>query len=229
MKIAEREKSIKAPGKCIELTSKKSNMMNLRFSFLFAILLASCQNQPAPDAQSEAPVSGNTAETPATEQKPAAPDNSQMAEAASKAGAQIATESDMVGLSKGTIAGKNVPIRNAAGFKAEKGGSFNDKEVVQILSNKVIQTEGEGFLNKPVTLKKNGSSITLGKDKKVLIEGANEAANTFFISYEDPKKGRFEAEVNADVFQGRIFANWYLVKRENGETGWVMANFLKIN
>lgn len=204
-------------------------MMNLRLFFLLGILWTACQNQPATDVQNTSNVSSESSETPAPGQTTGAPDTSQMADAASKVGAQIATESDMVGLGKGEIIGKNIPIRKEPGFKSEKGGVFKDKELVQILSNKVIQTEGEGFLNKPVTLKKNGGSITLGKDKKVLIEGANEAANTFFISYEDPKKGRFESEVSADVFQGRIFANWYLVKRESGETGWVMGTFLKLD
>ncbi|MCC7465853.1 MAG: hypothetical protein IT261_06270 [Saprospiraceae bacterium] len=202
-------------------------MMNLRLLFLFAIIWASCQNQPAADVQTEAPATSSNPETAPAEQKAVPSDISQKAEAASQAGGQIANVSGMVGISKGTIIGKNVPVRKEAGFKAEKVGNFNDNEVVSVIGNQVIQTEGQGVLKKPVVLKKNDSSITIGKEKNVMVEGFNPSTNTFSISYEDPKKGRHEAEVNADAFLGRIFANWYQVRRENGETGWVMDLFLK--
>lgn len=187
--------------------------------FFTAIIWASCQDQPAPEPKTEAP---------ATEQKPDLSDVSQMKEAAKQSGGDI-SESSLVGVSKGTITGKNVPVRNAAGSKSEKVGTFRENEKVQIIKFEVIQTEGEGYLAKPLVLKKKGSSITLQKGQTVLIEGANDAGNTFYISYEDPKKGRFESEAKADAFQGRMFANWYHVKRENGETGWVMGNFVKLD
>ncbi|HAD12919.1 MAG TPA: hypothetical protein DCF33_10845 [Saprospirales bacterium] len=183
--------------------------------FLFA-----CQNQAEPPKQ-------EVQEVQQVERQPV--DNQEFEkqkEAAEKEGVYI-SNSDIVGSGKANIIGKNVAIRKGASFSTESLGVFAENEPVTMISYQVVQSEGEGILNQPVTLSGKGGNITVAKGKTILIVGTNNANSNLLVAYDDPKKGRFEGEVNASVFQTRIFAVWHQVERPNGEKGWVLGKDLQ--
>jgi hypothetical protein len=180
--------------------------------FLFA-----CQNQPEPPKQEVQQVEGQPVDNQELEKQK---------EAAAKEGIYI-SNSDIVGSGKANIIGKNVAIRSGASFSTESLGVFAENEPVSMISNQVVQTEGEGILNQPVTLSGKGGKITIPKGKTILIVGTNNANGNQQVVYDDPKKGRFEGEVNASVFQTRIFAVWHQVERPKGEKGWVLSKDLQ--
>jgi hypothetical protein len=180
----------------------------------------SCKDTPSPEKM----------EAPAANQ-PIAPDGmnldaAQQKELAAKSGVRI-SESEIVGVSEGTITGSNVSIRQSGTIKSEKVGVFDNNEAVKILSSMNVKNEGEAILSKSITVKGSGGSVTLTKGKAVMIEDYDSATNSYQVSYEDPKKGKLNAKIEASAAETIIFATWFNVERANGEKGWVLGKFLK--
>ena len=191
---------------------------------LFAILAwSACQNNPAPE----------TTETRTTNNPPApgvtTNEDSLIATKTLPEGAKMATESNLVGIQSGTINGSNVTMRQAATVQSEKTGTFEDKEVVEVLESTNVQNEGEAILSKPITVKGSGGTVKLTKGKAVVIENYQAGQNTYSVTYEDPKKGKLTAQIDASTVETIIYASWFKVKRKTGETGWVLGKFLKTN
>lgn len=155
-------------------------------------------------------------------------DSNQIKEAAAKSGVEI-SKTDMVGLSKSAIDGSNVSMRSGATVKSEKIGTFEDKESVEVLTYENVQNEGEAILSKSIAVKGSGGTVNLPKGKAVIVEDFKSETNTYLVSYEDPKKGKLNAEIDASAVQTITYATWFNVKRKNGETGWVLGKFLKTN
>lgn len=173
----------------------------------------------------------NTPEVPGnnpTEQSGITQDTNKLKEEAAKSGVEI-SKTDLVGMGKGSINGSNVSMRNGPTIKSEKTGTFEDKEPVEVIGYKNVQNEGEAILAKDIALKGNGGTIRLPKGKAVIVENFNAETNTYQVSYEDPKKGVLNAEIDASAALTITYATWFNVKRQNGETGWVLGKFLKNN
>jgi hypothetical protein len=137
------------------------------------------------------------------------------------------SETELVGMGKANIDGSNVTMRKDASIQSEKVGTFEDKEPVAVLESKNVQNEGEAILSKPISVKGSGGTVNLPKGKAVVIEDYKPNTNTYLVTYEDPKKGKLTAEIDAKSTQTIIYATWFKVKRSNGETAWVLGKFLK--
>lgn len=192
----------------------------LAFLLLSLLGWVSCKDTPPPEKM----------EAPAANQ-PIAPDGksldaAQQKELAAKSGVRI-SESEIVGVTEGTITGSNVSIRQSGTIKSEKVGVFDNNEAVKILSSMNVKNEGEAILSKSITVKGSGGSVTLTKGKAVMIEDYDSATSSYQVSYEDPKKGKLNAQIEASAAETIIFATWFNVERANGEKGWVLGKFLK--
>lgn len=151
-------------------------------------------------------------------------------EAASKMeGAPEVSNTELVGMKKSVINGSNVTMRKDASIQSEKIGSFDANEEVEALESKNVQNEGEGILGKAITVKGTGGVVNLNKGKAVVIEGYLAEKNLYRVTYEDPKKGKLSADIDASAVETVIYATWFKVKRKNGEEGWVLGKFLKYN
>lgn len=189
---------------------------------LFAILAwSACQNNPAPETTEAT----NNSQPTSSDAK----EDSIIATKTVPEGAKMATESNLVGIQSGTITGSNVTMRQGATVQSEKTGTFEDKEIVEVLESTNVQNEGEAILSKPITVKGSGGTVKLTKGKAVVIENYQAGQNTYSVTYEDPKKGKLTAQIDASTVETIIYASWFKVKRKNGETGWVLGKFLKTN
>jgi hypothetical protein len=130
---------------------------------------------------------------------------------------------------KGTIIGNNVTLRKEATVQSEKLGSFRNNEGVDILETRNSENENEAILKEKTSLTGNGAVIVLPKGKAVVIESYNAGDNNYTISYQDLQKGQMTAEISASAVETITYSTWYKVRRENGETGWVLGRFLKTN
>lgn len=191
----------------------------LAFIFLSLLGWASCKDTPAPEKM-EAPANQ------VISQDGKSLDGGQQKELASQSGVEI-SESELVGMSQATITGSNVSIRQSASIKSEKIGVFDNNESVKVLSSMNVTNEGEAILSRSITVKGGGGSVSLTKGKAVMIEDYDEATNSYLVSYEDPKKGKLNAKIEASAAETIIYATWFSVERKNGEKGWVLGKFLK--
>ncbi|MBC7776865.1 MAG: hypothetical protein H7246_15640 [Phycisphaerae bacterium] len=196
-------------------------MKHTAFLLLLALAAYACQNNPEPKTT-------DVTQTNAPGQAGTTQDTNQLKEAAAKSGMEIA-KTDIVGLSKSVIDGSNVSMRSGATVKSEKIGIFEDKESVEVLKYENVQNEGEAILSKSIMVKGSGGAVNLPKGKAVIVEDFKSETNTYRVTYEDPKKGKLEAEIDASAVQTITYATWFNVKRKNGETGWVLGKFLKVN
>ncbi|MDO8368507.1 MAG: hypothetical protein Q7T20_17035 [Saprospiraceae bacterium] len=194
-------------------------MKYLLIFLLAAFTWASCQNTPDPQTYetSNAPNQAGTTL-----------DTNLLKEEAAKSGVEI-SQTDIVGMSKGTIDGSNVSMRSGPTVKSEKTGSFEDKEQVEVLGYQNVQNEGEAILSKSITVKGSGGTVKLNQGKAVIVEDFKSETNTYHVSYEDPKKGKLEADIDASVALTITYATWFQVKRQSGEIGWVLGKYLKTN
>lgn len=191
------------------------------FILLVILGLISCQGnseqKPAEDAQMSQP---GPAQTPEEIKK--------MQEEAAKSGVEV-SQSELAGMSNSTIIGSNVNMRSDASIKSEKIGTFENNEKVEVIESLNVQNEGEAILSKAITVKGSGGTANLPKGKAVVIEDYYSDKNTYMVSYEDPKKGKLTAEIDASAALTIIYATWFRVKRQSGEVGWVLGKFLKTN
>lgn len=127
------------------------------------------------------------------------------------------------------IVGSNVTMRKEASVQSEKLGSFDAQESVEVLETKNVNNDREAILSKPITVKGSGGEVNLPKGKAVVIESYQSERNYYLVTYQDPQKGKLTAEVDASAVETITYSTWYKVKRKNGETGWVLGKFLKIN
>jgi hypothetical protein len=199
--------------------------MNKNINYLTLFLLsilgwASCQETPA------IPKTENKVENQPVTQDGKALDKDQQKELAAQKGVEV-SESELIGMSKATIIGSNVSFRQSASIKAEKIGVFDNQEPVKVLSSLNVTNEGEAILSKSVTVKGTGGSVTLTKGKAVMIEDYQAGSNSYLVSYEDPKKGKLNATIDASAAETIIYATWFNVERNSGEKGWVLGKYLK--
>lgn len=127
------------------------------------------------------------------------------------------------------IVGSNVTMRKDATVQSEKLGSFDSNEAVEVLETKNVNNDREAILTKPITVKGSGGEVNLPKGKAVVIEEYQSERNYYLVTYQDPQKGKLTAEIDASAVETITYSTWYRVKRANGETGWVLGKFLKIN
>lgn len=134
---------------------------------------------------------------------------------------------------KGTITGSAVTMRKSASVQSDKMGSFKPNEVVSILETQNVNNENEAILVKPIALFESASgdgasALTLPKGKAVVIENYDADQNKYKVSYQDAKKGKLYAQIDADALETISYSTWYKVQRSTGETGWVLGKFLKL-
>lgn len=130
---------------------------------------------------------------------------------------------------KAQIIGSNVTMRKDASVQSDKIGSFDANEKVEVLETKNVNNDREAILSKPLTVKGQGGEANLPKGKAVIIEEYQSERNMYLVTYQDPQKGKLTAEVDASAVETITYSTWYKVKRNSGETGWVLGKFLKIN
>lgn len=135
---------------------------------------------------------------------------------------------------KSRITGTSVTMRKAASVRSDKLGSFNNNEEVTVLETKNVNNENEAILTKPIPLYVSESNsgevaMTLPKGKAVVIEKYNADDNKYEVSYQAEGKGKLFASISADAVETISYSTWYRVKRANGDEGWVLGKFLKIN
>jgi len=204
------------------LTCMNVKVMKQLLIFILSVSIwGSCKNTPDSNKTEDL-------QTNASGQPGAMQDTNKLKEAAAQSGVEI-SKTDLVGLSKSYIDGSNVSMRAGATIKSEKTGVFEDKEKIEVLNYQNVQNEGEAILSKSIAVKGSGGSINLPKGKAVIVENFNPETNTYLVSYEDPKKGRLEAQIDASAAQTITYATWFNVKRSNGEIGWVLGKFVKTN
>lgn len=162
------------------------------------------QSQRTNDSESPA----NNTETATTNQTPAA----------------APTQSHLL-----TIKASNVTMRESASIQSAKIGTFEKNEQVELLETQNVENDKEAILTKNLTVKGSGGETTLPKGKAVVIEEYLSDKNSYRVTYEDPKKGKWSAEIDAAAVETITYSTWYRVKRANGETGWVLGKFLKTN
>ena len=132
---------------------------------------------------------------------------------------------------KGRIVGVNVIMRSAASVQSTKLDNFVNNETVSILSRSGAAQGNEAVLNDDVQLYSYTSSgrtpmYTLPKGKAVVIQEYLPQNNSYRVSYQHPDMGKLEAAVQADLLQNISHQTWYQVQRNNGQTGWVLGQFL---
>lgn len=199
-------------------------MKNLLTVLLATLLIVSCKNTPDPQAKENAPA------TQAPINMEGVPEGMTPANQTKPNGEPISiSQTDIVGMEKSKINGKNVSIRSGASIKSEKTGTFEDQEAVEVITFENVRNEGEAIISESITVKGSGGTVTLPKGKAVMVENFDAEKNTYTVSYEDPKKGRLEAQISASAVQTITYATWFNVKRKNGETGWVLGKFLQTN
>ena len=192
-------------------------------SFLLAVfsVLSACQNSPASKAEGEAQVKETVKEE--TAPVPNSASNTDPNAAASESKPETSEGS------KGIITGSNVTMRKEGSIQSDKLGSFDSNEAVVVLETKNVNNDREAILSKPITVKGSGGEVSLPKGKAVVIEEYQAERNYYLVTYQDPQKGKLTAEVNASAVETITYSTWYKVKRSNGEIGWVLGKFLKIN
>ncbi|MFN0035923.1 MAG: hypothetical protein ACKVUS_12745 [Saprospiraceae bacterium] len=195
-------------------------MRCLTFLVSIVAVLIACQNNPSPTTGEEIQTNGadkNEAvsnENRPTETMPSSPSGSSTASAEE---------------AKARINGSNVTMRKDASVQSEKLGSFDSGEAVEVLETKNVDNENEAILTKPITVKGSGGEVSLPKGKAVVIDKYQQENNHYQVTYQDPQKGKLTAEIDASAVETITYSTWYRVKRANGETGWVLGKFLKIN
>lgn len=190
-------------------------------SFLLVVfgVLSACQNSPASKAEAQAK------ETAKEETAPVP--NPAISTTPNESASETKTESTEG--PKGIITGSNVTMRKEGSVQSEKLGSFDSNEAVEVLETKNVNNDREAILSKPITVKGSGGEVSLPKGKAVVIEEYQSERNYYLVTYQDPQKGKLTAEVDAGAVETITYSTWYRVKRSNGEIGWVLGKFLKIN
>lgn len=226
-------------------------MKNLAFVLMAAFLWGACQNNPSPKtgeelqeikAELEAKkkeladkqaIAEIEKELEAVEQQIRAVGITSPSEGpAPVASSTVANEALPVASSEGPsakIVGSNVTMRKEATVQSEKLGSFENNEGVEVLETKNVNNDREAILTKPITVKGSGGEVNLPKGKAVVIEEYQSERNYYLVTYQDPQKGKLTADIDASAVETITYSTWYRVKRANGETGWVLGKFLKIN
>jgi uncharacterized protein YgiM (DUF1202 family) len=132
----------------------------------------------------------------------------------------------------GRITTGNVVMRSSSSVKSNKIGNFNAGETVTVLEKQEVENAGEAILTREISLFASNAytgqaQMKLSKGKAVLIEDYNEDTNKYDVTYQDPKKGKLYAAIDADALETISGATWYRVRRSNGQTGWVLGKFLE--
>lgn len=192
-------------------------MKHFGLLFIMTLFWVACQNNPEPKT-SEKP--------PALETNKTGTDNTP-----NQANEPTPTETKPTDPEEGKahITGSNVTMRKEASVQSEKLGSFESGEALEVLETKNVNNDREAILSKPITVKGSGGEVNLPKGKAVMIEEYQSERNYYLVTYQDPQKGKLTAEVDASAVETITYSTWYKVKRNNGETGWVLGKFLKIN
>jgi len=133
---------------------------------------------------------------------------------------------------KGAITGSSVTMRKEATVQSEKVGSFNQNEIVNILTTRNVNNENEAILTKAISMHTaegaGTEALKLPKGKAVIIENYDNDQNKYNVSYQDAKQGKLYAKIDADAVETITYSTWYQVRRSNGQTGWVLGKFLKV-
>jgi len=132
------------------------------------------------------------------------------------------------------IVGSGVVMRKESSVKSDKLGNFNDNERVTVLETKNVNNDNEAILTKPIALYASEAAsgqevMRLPKGKAVLLESYDAEQNKHYVSYQDAKKGKLYAHIDADAVETISYSTWYRVKRSTGQEGWVLGKFLKSN
>jgi hypothetical protein len=134
-----------------------------------------------------------------------------------------------------TVTGNSVNMRSQPSISGEKVGTLNSGEAVSILNeNNGEDNSGEAVLVNPVDLftgaRGTGTKVaSLPKGKAVMIESWDEAGKQYFVSYQHPEKGKLYATIKESDAETISGTKWYLVKKSDGKSGWVLSKFLKLN
>lgn len=120
----------------------------------------------------------------------------------------------------------NVIMRGGSSVQAEKIGTFNLNETVEVVSIVDAENPNESILKEEVELSANGQSVVLSAGKAVMVEKYDQQSGVATIAYNHSTKGKLYAEVDGEVIDLISFSRWYQIKRANGEKGWVFGKFL---
>jgi hypothetical protein len=129
------------------------------------------------------------------------------------------------------VTGSAVQLRQDHTTTAQSLKSMKKNELLQILEEFVPNgNAGEAILTAKTDFfdEYNGSfSFSLPKGKAVFVEGRVEG-DKFNISYLDVKtKRKGFAKISQNLLEFISGKPWYLVKREDGQTGWVYSEFVE--
>ncbi len=189
--------------------------------FIVAIAWVACQNTPTPKTSEET-------QAKEADKGDAVNDLNRVNETVTNL-APTESNSSASDDAKAKITGSNVTMRKEASVQSEKLGSFDSNESVEVLETKNVNNDREAILSRPITVKGSGGEVNLPKGKAVVIDEYQSERNYYLVTYQDSQKGKLTAEIDASAVETITYSTWYQVKRANGETGWVLGKFLKIN
>jgi hypothetical protein len=134
-------------------------------------------------------------------------------------------------LPRGQINTGNVVMRSSSSVKSNKLGNFHANEEVEILESQNVSNEGEAIVTQPVKFYASEAgtgevAYTLPKGKAVVIESFDSDNNQYHVTYQDAKKGRLYATIDANLLETISYSTWYRVRRSNGKEGWVLGKYV---
>lgn len=128
------------------------------------------------------------------------------------------------GYSKGT----NVIMRQNHSTNAKIVGSLkNSGERVTILDN-YYPNNSETLIKQSINVRTNqGTNYNLQKGKSVTV--LSRQNNQIKIRFKDKNLNNLTATINQSYIDNSVSSNWYKIKRNTGEIGWVFGKFINVS
>lgn len=132
---------------------------------------------------------------------------------------------------RGRINGENVILRSAATVQSSKLDNFAQNESVTIVARTNANAGNEAIVKQDVSLYSYTSAgktpvYTLPKGKAVILQEYMQDSDAFRVTYQHPDMGKLEAVLATNLLHNLSDQTWYQVRRNNGQTGWVLGRFL---
>lgn len=128
----------------------------------------------------------------------------------------------------GTITKKAVLMRSSYSTQSSPKGTFKQFEYVDVIEEYEPRNSNEGITKADVELYdeygKHAETLNPGRAVKIIgREGAK-----YKVSFVSTKRRTLTATIDRSEIEIISGEKWYRVRRENGETGWVLSRFVEL-
>ena len=129
--------------------------------------------------------------------------------------------------SVGYTNGTNIIMRNGHSTQSKIIGSLkNSGEKIQILDN-YYPNNSETLIKRSVNVRTNmGTNYDLERGKSVIV--LSKQGGKVKIQFKDKELRNLTATINQSYLDNSVSSNWYKIKRNTGEIGWVFGKFVNI-